>query len=46
MKGSKREMLRTDLTIDYMLKLVIEVIEEKFKDVANSMAFKVRNDHP
>ena len=46
LEGSKGgAMLRTDLTIDYMLNLVNTVPEEQFINEANSMAFKVRNDH-
>ena len=46
LEGSKGgAMLRTDLTIDHMLSLVNQVPEEQFINEANSMAFKVRNDH-
>ena len=47
LEGSKGgTMLRTDLTIDYMLNLVNTIPDEQFINEANSMAFKVRNDHP
>ena len=46
LEGSKGgAMLRTDLTIDYMLNLVNTVPDEQFINEANSMAFKVRTDH-
>ena len=39
-------MIRTDLTIDHMLKNVNKVPQGQFINEANSMAFTVRNDHP